>query len=131
MVIWIHGTLEILSFIVASTAGFIISQSILFPGTYSRKVSFKRGIKDALKVMIALVPIFIMAAFFESYITHLMSNTYDKTNNTGMPVWGSVIILSCSLVFIVWYFVIHPVWLHKKGYYIQPDGILKLPVNNK
>jgi uncharacterized membrane protein SpoIIM required for sporulation len=127
LVIWIHGTLEILSFIVASTVGYIISRSILFPGTYNRLESFKKGVKDGMKIMIALVPIFIVAAFFESYVTHLMSNTYSKTKNAGLPVWGSVIILLVSLAFILWYFIFLPIRLHKRGYQLQSDGILKQP----
>ena len=116
LVIWIHGTLEILALVLSSTAGFIIATSILFPGTYTRMYSFKKGVKDALKLMIVLVPIFIMAAFFESYITHLMSNTFDANNkNMGIPWWCSVIILISSLLFIVWYFVLLPNKLHKKS----------------
>ncbi len=115
MVIWIHGTLEILALIIASAAGFIIAGSILFPGTYSRMLSFKRGIKDALKIMIVLVPVFIMAALLESYVTHLMSNSYDKENNAGLPVWASASILILSLSFIVWYFVIYPIILHRRN----------------
>jgi uncharacterized membrane protein SpoIIM required for sporulation len=124
LVIWIHGTLEIWAIVIAATSGLILASGILFPGTYSRMVSFKRGAKDAAKVLIALVPIFIVAAFFESYVTHLMSQTYDKANNTGLPVWASVSILAVSLAFIIWYFIILPIRLHKKGYYIQPDGII-------
>ena len=124
MVIWIHGTLEISAIVIAATAGFILASGILFPGTYSRKVSFKRNAKDAAKVLISLIPVFIVAAFFESYVTHLMSQTYDKANNTGLPVWASVLILAVSFAFIIWYFVILPIRLHRKGYYIQPDGII-------
>ncbi len=124
LVIWIHGTLEIWSIVIAATAGFILASGIIFPGTYSRMVSFKRNAKDAAKVLICLVPIFIVAAFFESYVTHLMSQTYDGENNRGLPVWVSVIILSVSFSFIIWYFVILPIRLHRKGYYIQPDGII-------
>jgi len=124
LVIWIHGTLEISAIVIAATAGFILASGILFPGTYSRSVSFKRNAKDAAKVLISLVPVFIVAAFFESYVTHLMSQTFDKANNPGLPVWLSVVILSLSLSFIIWYFVIYPFRLHKKGYYIQPDGII-------
>jgi len=124
MVIWIHGTLEISAIVIAATAGFILANGIIFPGTYNRLVSFKRGAKDAAKVLISLIPIFIVAAFFESYITHLMSQTFDKDNNAGLPVWASISILAVSLFFIIWYFVIHPIRLHKKGYYIQPDGII-------
>lgn len=127
LVIWVHGTLEILSLVIASTAGFIISQGILFPGTYSRAASFKRGVKDALKIMIVLIPVFIVASFFENYVTYLMGNTFDREKNTGLPVWGGVLILTLSLSFIVWYFVIHPIRLHKKGFYIKKDGVLKMP----
>lgn len=128
MVIWIHGTLEILSLVLSATAGFVIAHGILFPGTYSRRASFKRAIKDALKIMIVLVPVFIMAAFLESYVTYLMSNTYDKTNNIGLPVWGSALILIASFTFITWYFVFLPISLNKKGYYLQTDGLLKRPL---
>ena len=131
MVIWVHGTLEILAFVIASTAGFIIAQGILFPGTFSRIISFKIAVKDALKIMIILVPIFIVAAFFESYVTHLMSNTYDKEKNAGLPVWVSGAILLLSLSFIVWYFVIYPICLHKKIIYFKKDSFKKMPVKIK
>ncbi len=124
MVIWIHGTLEISAIVIAATAGFVLAAGILFPGTYSRFDSFKRNGKDAAKILISLVPIFIVAAFFESYVTHLMSQTYDKAKNPGLPVWASVSILAASSAFIIWYFVILPIRLHRKGYYIQPDGII-------
>jgi hypothetical protein len=101
-----------------------LASGILFPGTYSRMDSFKRGGKDAAKILICLVPVFIVAAFFESYVTHLMSQTFDAESNVGLPVWASVLILAVSAIFIVWYFIILPIRLHKKGYYIQPDGII-------
>ena len=124
LVIWIHGTLEISSIVIAATAGFILAGGILFPGTYKRMVSFKRSAKDAAKILICLVPVFIVAAFFESYVTHLMSQAYDKENNFGLPVWISIAILLSSLAFITWYFIILPIRLHRKGYYIRPDGII-------
>lgn len=124
LVIWIHGTLEISAIVIAATAGFVLAYGILFPGTYSRMVSFKNGAKDAAKILISLIPIFIVAAFFESYVTHLMSQTFDKANNAGLPVWASILVLAVSLTFIIWYFVVHPIRLHKKGYYIRPDGII-------
>jgi uncharacterized membrane protein SpoIIM required for sporulation len=123
LVIWIHGTLEISIFVISATAGFIIASSMIFPGTFSRGVSCKRGIKDAVKILLVIIPILLLAAFFESYITHLMSRTYDKTKN-GLPVWAGVLILAASAGFIIWYFIILPILLHRKGYYIQPDGII-------
>ena len=77
--------------------------------------------------MIVLVPIFIVAAFFETYITHLMSNTYDKSDNIGLPIWVSGVILFLSFTFIVWYFIILPIRLHKKGYSITGGSLLIKP----
>lgn len=124
LVIWIHGTIEISSIVIAGTAGFILAHGILFPGTYKRIDSFKRAAKDAAKVLICLIPFFIIAAFLESYITHLMSQTFDKTVNGGIPVWLSVLILALSVMLIVWYFIIWPVVLHRRGFFIKHDGIV-------
>lgn len=124
LVIWVHGTLEISIFVISATAGFIIAYGILFPGTLPRMTSFKQGIKDAMRLMLVIVPILIVAAFFESYVTHLMSQTFDKSSNAGLPVWVSILILSLSFLFIIWYFVIHPIRLHRRGYYIRPDGVI-------
>jgi uncharacterized membrane protein SpoIIM required for sporulation len=124
LVIWIHGTLEISAIVLAATAGFVLANGILFPRTYSRMHSFKNAAKDAAKLLICLIPVFIAAAFFESYVTHLMSQTFDKENNTGLPIWASVLILVASFSFIVWYFVILPIRLHKKGFQLQPNGII-------
>lgn len=124
LVIWIHGTIEISSIVIAGTAGFILANGILFPGTYARMESFRRGIKDAAKVLISLIPFFIIAAFLESYITQLMSQTYDKNSNAGMPVWLSILILAGSALLIGWYFIVWPIRLNKKGFYIKEDGII-------
>ncbi len=124
LVIWIHGTIEISSIVIAGTAGFILAHGILFPGTYKRLDSFKRAAKDAAKVLICLIPFFIIAAFLESYITHLMSQTFDKNFNTGLPVWLSILILALSVFLIVWYFIIWPVVLHRRGFFLKHDGIV-------
>ena len=46
-----------------------MGNSILFPGTYSRMDSFKMGAKDGLKVVMGLMPVFIVAGFIESFVT--------------------------------------------------------------
>ena len=98
LVIWVHGTLEISSIIIAGAAGLVLGNSILFPKTFSRIESLKRGAKDGMKIAIGLVPIFIVAAFFESFITR----------HTEMPIWLSSLILAASLIFIIWYVIIYP-----------------------
>ena len=46
-----------------------MGNSLLFPKTYSRRESLKRGAKQGLKIIIGLVPIFITAGFLESFVT--------------------------------------------------------------
>jgi uncharacterized membrane protein SpoIIM required for sporulation len=104
LVIFIHGTLELSAIVIASCAGLIIGNSLLFPGTYRRIESLTMAGKDAVKIIISLVPIFIVAAFFESYVTR----------HTEMPIYVSLLILSCSLGFILWYFVLYPIQLSRR-----------------
>ena len=104
LVIWIHGTLEIPAIIIAGGAGLIIGNSILFPGTHKRIDSLKQGGKDAIKIMIGLIPIFITAAFLEGFITR----------HTAMPLPVSLFILLASATFMIWYFIIYPIRLEKK-----------------
>lgn len=103
LVIWIHGTLEISAIIIAGGAGLIVGNSILFPGTLSRIQSLRKGTKDGLKLMIGLVPVFIMAAFLEGFITRYAT----------MPRLISASILLGSLSFITWYFVFYPIKVSK------------------
>jgi len=104
LVIWIHGTLEISSIIIAGAAGLVLGNSILFPKTYRRIDSLKRGAKDGMKMAVGIVPLFLIAAFFEGFVTR----------HTGMPAWLSVSILASSLSFMIWYVVIYPNKLYKK-----------------
>jgi uncharacterized membrane protein SpoIIM required for sporulation len=100
--IWIHGTLEISAIVIAGCAGLTVGNSLLFPGTYSLLDSFKRGIKQGLKIAVGLVPIFIAAGFLESFITRL----------TLPPlVSGSIILISAA--FISWYFIVYPIHLNR------------------
>ena len=96
LVIWIHGTLEISAIIIAGAAGLTLGNSFLFPGTYSRKQSFMIGAREGLKMIVSLIPIFIIAGFLESFVTR----------HTGMPVYLSLTIILGSLFFVIWYFII-------------------------
>lgn len=104
LVIWIHGTLEISAVVIAGAAGLTLGNSILFPKTYTRMVSVKKGALEGLKIIIGLIPVFICAAFLEGFVTR----------HTEMPVWTSVLILLLSLSFIIWYVIIYPSVLIRK-----------------
>lgn len=104
LVVFVHGTLEISAIILAGAAGVILGKSYLFPGTARRIDSFKQGAKDGVKIIIGLLPVFALAAFFEGFITRLYNDISVLTT----------IICAASVVFIVWYFIIYPARLSKK-----------------
>lgn len=102
--VWLHGTLEISAIIIAGGAGFVIGCSWLFPGSYRRIDSLMRGGKDALKIVVGLIPVFIVAAFIESYLTR----------QTEMPIYFNLTIIGLSGIFLLWYFFFYPYRLNKK-----------------
>jgi uncharacterized membrane protein SpoIIM required for sporulation len=110
--IWIHGTLEISAIILAGGAGLIIGNSFLFPDTFSRSQSFLSGAKRGLKIAIGLVPFFIVAAFFEGFVTR----------HTEMPDALALIIIGGSLGFVIWYVILYPRWLRRKIDDLQMNG---------
>lgn len=97
-VIMLHGTIELSSIVIAGAGGLILGNSFLFPGTYSRLVSFKMGAVKAVKIGVGLVPFFILAGFIESFITRY----------AFMPVSIKLLIIGVSAFLIVYYFVLYP-----------------------
>ncbi len=96
--IWIHGTIEISVIIIAGCAGMVVGNSILFPKTYTRLESFKRGMKNGLKIVVSTIPFFILAGFLEGFVTR----------HTEMPDWLAIFIIGGSLVLILFYYVYYP-----------------------
>lgn len=95
LTIWIHGTLEISAIILAAGAGITMGRGIAFPGTYTRGQAFRHAARRGLKIMLGVVPILVLAAFFEGFLTR-----YTETPD----VLRGLFIGSC-LVFVVVYFV--------------------------
>lgn len=110
--IWIHGTIEISAIIIAGAAGLVMGNSILFPGTYPRLESFKNGAKKGLKIVVGLVPLFIIAGFLESYVTRL----------TDWHWTAKAAVILTSAFFIVYYFVIYPAQLNKRNATAYPPS---------
>lgn len=104
LVVFIHGSLELSAIVIAGAAGIVMGNSFLFPGTFSRGRAFIKGAKDGLKMIIALVPIFIAAGALESFVTRY----------TEMPIWLSLFIIISSFTFILSYFVILPIRIRLK-----------------
>jgi uncharacterized membrane protein SpoIIM required for sporulation len=104
LVVFIHGTLEISALVIAGMAGLVLGNSILFPKTFTRAQSIRRGVKDGVKIMVGLIPVFTVAAFFEGFVTR----------HTGMPLFMSLAILGCSLAFVLFYYIYYPAVVHRR-----------------
>jgi len=102
--IWVHGTLEIFAITVAGAAGILLGISFLMPETYTRRQSFMQGARKGVKIMIGIVPVFIIAGFLEGFITRY----------TGAPYVIRGAIILASLILIVWYFFLYPKKVIKK-----------------
>ena len=100
----LHGTLELSAIVVAGAAGLAMGNGWLFTGTYSRIVSFQRGAKRGMKIVVGTVPLFILAGFIESFISrHTEINDFVRL---------TVILL--SLCFVIFYFIYLP---YKRNHY--------------
>lgn len=103
--VWIHGTIEITSVIIAGGAGIVMGNSLLMPGSFPRSYAFRKGAADGVKIAVSLVPFFIIAGLLEGFVTR----------HTFMPAWISISIITISLFLVVTYFIILPYKTIKKS----------------
>ncbi len=104
LVIFIHGTLEISAIVIAGGAGINLGNAILFPKTYKRVQSLMFATKNSIKILISVIPVLVIAAFFEGFVTR----------HTEMPLWMSISILVGSASFIAWFYIIYPIIVGKQ-----------------
>ena len=98
LAVWLHGTLEISAVIIAGAAGMAMGNSWLFPGTYGRMDSFRRGARRGMKIVVGTVPVFVMAGFIESFLTRY----------TDAPDVLRFLLIILSMAFIVYYYIYLP-----------------------
>ncbi len=103
LAVMIHGLLELAAIVMSCGAGVVMGTSYLFPGTRTRMEAFKTGVKDGVKIIVGLIPVLMLAAFYEGFVTR-----YYK-----MPVALNVFILATSAFILVYYFIIYPVKLKR------------------
>jgi uncharacterized membrane protein SpoIIM required for sporulation len=102
--IWLHGAFEISAIIIAGAGSFALGNGWLFPGTYSRGYAFRQGAKRGLKIIAGLIPVFLTAAFIESYLTR----------HTEYPAYVRLSIILFSLVCVIYYYIVLPKLLHNE-----------------
>jgi uncharacterized membrane protein SpoIIM required for sporulation len=116
LTIWLHGTLEISSIILAGGAGLTLGSGLIFPGTYSRLQAFQITAIRSLKIMLGITPIFVMAAIIESFLTRY----------TEVPDLLRIFLILLSAVFILGYFIWYP-WMKSRRGFDHPLAEVKLP----
>lgn len=120
LTIWLHGTIEISSIIIAGGAGLVLARGLIFPGTFSRLQSFRMSAMKGSKIMIGLVPFFVFAAFIEGFITRY----------TEVPDFIKAALITISFLFIVFYFVWYPYKKHRSGAVLKdeiPTSVFETP----
>lgn len=121
LTIWLHGTLEISSIILAGGAGLTLGSGLIFPGTYSRIQSLQISGIRSLKLMLGVTPVFVLAAIIESFLTRY----------TDAPVILKLLLIVLSATFIIGYFVVYP-WMKARDGFTVPLKEVKLsPRNNE
>lgn len=118
MTIWLHGTLEISSIIIAGGAGLTLGSGLLFPGTYTRIQAFQLSAVRSLKLVFGVAPIIVMAGIIESFLTRY----------TEVPTFIKLSLIILSALFIVGYFIAYPWWKSRVGF-SYPLSEPKLQVN--
>lgn len=113
LAIYLHGALELSAIVIAGGAGIALGNSWLFPGTYTRMQGLLRGAKSSLKIVLGLVPVFICAAFIESFVTR---------HYNIMPTGLRIGIIAVSFAFILWYYVFYPIILSRRGRFNNTDN---------
>jgi len=102
--IWLHGSMEIFAMIIEASAGLIMAGSILFPGTYSRLESVKKGFLNSFKIYISTLPFTILAGLIEGFVTRWAKE---------MPNFVNYLIILGTLACISFYYLIYPYWVAK------------------
>ena len=118
LAVFLHGTLEISAIIIAAAGGLAIGNGWLFPGTYSRLVSFRRGAKRGLKIVAGTVPVFILAGFIEGFVTR----------HIEVPDAIRLAFILLSLAFVIGYFVILPQIRYRQR---KKDSIIEIDENRR
>ena len=64
-----HGVLELPAIFIAGGAGLLLGKGILFPGTLPRRDSVAEAGRDAVRLILGVIPILVIAGVIEGFIS--------------------------------------------------------------
>lgn len=98
--VFIHGTFELSGIIIATGAGIVLGNGMLFPGSLTRKDALVRSAKHSISIMIGLIPVFIVAGILEGYLTRMYQ----------MDISLKILVVALSAFVILGYYIIYPLY---------------------
>jgi len=101
-----HGILELTAIFICGGAGLVLAKALVKPGDYTRRDALVLQGRIAMKLLLGTIPMFIIAALIEGFITPL-----------GIPRYAKLAFAGFTLVMITWYLVqgyTAKVWAYQK-----------------
>lgn len=95
--VWIHGIIEISSIIFCGGAGIALGNAWLYPGNQSRLKQLQIKANQGLKIVVGMIPFFVLAGFIESYFTR-----YYKLSLLSLSI------ISVSMILVLFYYFYLP-----------------------
>jgi len=99
-----HGSLELPAAIVSFAAGMKLGMGWFFPGRLTRMQALRESATQSLMMTLAMIPVFAVAAFIESFITR----------HQEWPMTLRVLIIVAGLSAIIYYCILMPRMLARK-----------------
>lgn len=99
-----HGALELPAIIVCSAAGMLLGMGWFFPGKLSRIKALMQSAQQALTMVLAMMPFFLVAGYIESFITR----------HQEWPMALRVAFVVAGLAFSIYYIIILPRQIARK-----------------
>jgi len=90
-----HGILELLAIFICGGAGLVLAQALVKPGDYKRRDALLVQGKIAIKLVIGTIPLFIVAALIEGFITP-----------SRLPNFAKLAVAAVSLILFFFYLFI-------------------------
>lgn len=102
LTIWMHGAIEISTIVLICGAGLLGGSGFMFPGTRTRFQAFRISGLKAAKLLVAILPLTLLAAFIESFITPLQ-----------LPAILNAFFILITFGGVLFYFVWYPYYRYK------------------
>lgn len=99
-----HGSLELPAVIVCSAAGMQLGMGWFYPGKLTRMKALMNSAQEALIMVLAMMPFFLVAGFIESFVTR----------HQEWPMAARMLFVVAGLAFSTYYIILLPRQLKKK-----------------